>query len=652
MRGRGLILATLCLAALIINLDTTIVNVALPALVRQLGATTTGLQWVVDAYNLVFAALILAAGSLSDRLGRKGMLLAGLGVFGAASLAGAFATSVGQLVGARAVMGLGAALMFPSTLSLLTNVFSERRERALAIGVWGASAGVGIALGPIVGGWLLERFWWGSIFLFFVPVAAVVAALVAWRVPTSRDPRTPPLDWRGLVLSAAGMSLIVYGIIQAPGWGWASAAAIGTLAAGVAVLGLLVAAELRTAHQMIDMGLFRNPRFTAASASVAIAFFALLGFIFLMTLYFQVVRGYSPLSTGVRLLPVAVSVGVASVVGTRLAVRAGNKIIVGGGLALFSAALAWIAATASQTTPYPVIAAQMVVLGTGMGLGGQRLDPAVRRHPRRGGDRQRRRVPVHQPAGRAAAPRPPRSCRDRRQRVGRRRRHRRQPPRPRREARPRPRPRPGRRGRVPAQPHRRQPGRRRSCRCRGRAGGTLAPRPPPRRAGRSQASRRDTTRSGPAPLRANSRALTARPPHRPRAGRTPSTSACPGTRFDLISNGLGVKLRVPHDLPEMAVGVAEVPGVNAPGPVVWLVSQRGARLLGPAQQCVHICLTCHGVADAEFASLRWAQRDVRVLRQLRARVQGQDKSALQLEHYDRSGRVGVVTGELCASDAR
>src|SRR6266581_1483586 len=221
MRGKGLILVTLCLAALIINLDTTIVNVALPALVRQTGATTTDLQWVVDAYNLTFAALLLAAGSLSDRLGRKGMLLAGLAVFGAASLAGSFATTVGQLIAARAVMGLGAAMMFPSTLSLLTNVFTARRERALAIGVWGASAGVGIALGPIAGGWLLERFWWGSIFLFMVPSAALVAVLAAWRVPGSRDPRAARLDRWGLVLSAAGMALIVYGVIQAPGWGWA-----------------------------------------------------------------------------------------------------------------------------------------------------------------------------------------------------------------------------------------------------------------------------------------------------------------------------------------------------------------------------------------------------------------------------------------------
>ena len=367
MRGRGLILVTLCLAALIINLDTTIVNVALPALVRQIGATTAGLQWVVDAYNLTFAALVLAAGSLGDRLGRKGMLLAGLGVFAAASLVGSFAATVDQLVAARAVMGLGAAMMFPATLSLLTNVFTERRERAAALGVWGASAGVGIALGPIAGGWLLERFWWGAIFLFFVPVAALVAALTVWRVRASRDPSTPPVDWRGLALSAAGMGLIVYGIIEAPGWGWASAATIGTLAGGLAMLALLVAAERRTASPMIDISLFRNPRFTAASASVAIAFFALLGFIFLMTQYFQVVQAYSPLVTGVRLLPVAASVAVASVAGTRLAVRIGNKIIVGGGLACFSAALAWIS-TVSQGTSYGIISAQMVVLGTGMGL--------------------------------------------------------------------------------------------------------------------------------------------------------------------------------------------------------------------------------------------------------------------------------------------
>ena len=365
--SRGLALAALCLAALILNLDITIVNVALPDLVRQTGATVTDLQWVVDAYNLVFAALVLVAGSLSDRLGRKGMLLAGLGVFGAASLVGSSAHSAGELIGARAVMGLGAAMMFPSTLSLITSLFAERRERARGIGLWGAAAGVGIALGPIVGGWLLEHFWWGSIFVFMAPAAALVMAGVAIAVPTSRDPATPATDWLGLALSAAGTGLLVFGVIQAPEWGWGSVPAVAAMAGGGAVLAGLIAAERASAHPMIDVRLFRNPRFTAASGAVAIALFALLGFIFLMTQYFQVVKAFSPLDAGVRLLPAAVAVAVASVAGTRLALLIGNKLIVGSGLALFGVALLWTARDV-QGTSYAAIALQEVVLGAGLGL--------------------------------------------------------------------------------------------------------------------------------------------------------------------------------------------------------------------------------------------------------------------------------------------
>src|SRR5713226_8316159 len=202
MRSKPMILVALLLAAFLINLDTTLVNVALPALVRELHATTTQLQWVVDSYNLVFAALLLTFGSLSDRFGRKGMLLAGLAVVGTASLA--------QLIAARAVMGLGAAMTFPATLSLISNVFTERRERARAIGLWGAVAGVAIAMGPIVGGWLLERYSWASIFIAMVPVAAVAAMLVALVVPTSKDPDAAALDIPGLVLSSAAMALLVF----------------------------------------------------------------------------------------------------------------------------------------------------------------------------------------------------------------------------------------------------------------------------------------------------------------------------------------------------------------------------------------------------------------------------------------------------------
>lgn len=365
--NRGLVLLALCSAALIINIDVTIVNVTLPSLVRELGVSTSGLQWVVDAYTLVFAALILAAGSIGDRLGRKGVLLAGLGVFGAASLAGSFAHTAGELIAARAVMGIGAAATFPATLSLIANVFTERVERAKAIGAWGATTGVGVATGPIAGGWLLTRFWWGSVFLFMVPIAATVAVLVARAVPTSRDPSTPPLDRSGLVLSSAAMGLLLLSIIQGPNWGWTSARTLAAAAAGLVVLAAFVAVEARKSQPMLDVGLFRDLRFTAASGSITIAFFALAGFTFLVTQYFQFVKGYSPLGTGVRLLPVAISIAVAAFRGTRLVVRIGNKAVVATGLALFGLALIWIATNVASTS-YLVIAAQMIVGGGGMGL--------------------------------------------------------------------------------------------------------------------------------------------------------------------------------------------------------------------------------------------------------------------------------------------
>ncbi len=367
MRSRPLILASLLLAAFAINLDTTIVNVALPTLVRDLHASNSQLQWVVDAYNLVFAALILVAGSLSDRVGRKGMLLVGLGVFGAASLVGGFTTSPGGLIAARAVMGLGAAMVFPSTLSLISNVFTDRVERARAIGLWGATAGMAIALGPIFGGWLLERFSWSSIFFAMAPVAALGAALVAWAAPRSRDPHAPRTDGPGFLLSTAAMGLLIYTIIEAPNHGWSSARSLAGFAAVIVLFAGFIAWERRTDAPMLDIHLFANPRFTAASGSVTVAFFSLFGFIFLITQYFQFLKGYSPLSAGVHLLPVATMVGISSVLGTRLAVRLGTKLIVTVGLLLVAAFYAWVSLV-SPHTPYGVIALQMVIYGTGMGL--------------------------------------------------------------------------------------------------------------------------------------------------------------------------------------------------------------------------------------------------------------------------------------------
>ena len=367
MRRKPLILISLLLAAFAINLDTTIVNVALPSLVRELHASNSQLQWVVDAYNLLFAASVLAAGSLSDRFGRKGMLLAGLSVFGLASVAGGLTNGPSELIVARAVMGVGSAMVFPSTLSLLTNVFTERGERARAIGLWGAITGAAIALGPIVGGWLLELFDWRSIFFAMAPIAALAGVLVARYVPTSRDPHAARADRAGFALSTATVGLLVYTIIEAPNHGWGSPRTLGSFALTALLAAAFVARERSTDEPMLDLTLFRNLRFTAASLSVAISFFALSGFIFLVTQYFQFLKGYGPLSTGIRLLPVASFVAISSIVGAKLAVRFGTKLVVASGLVSMASFYLWVTTT-SATTGYGTIAAQMVVLGTGMGL--------------------------------------------------------------------------------------------------------------------------------------------------------------------------------------------------------------------------------------------------------------------------------------------
>ncbi|MCI3276147.1 MFS transporter [Streptomyces cylindrosporus] len=366
--SKPLVLVALLTASFVINLDTTLVNVALPTLTRELGASTAQLQWVVDAYNLVFAALLLTSGSLSDRFGRKGMLMAGLLVFGVASFVGGYAGSPAELIAARAAMGLGAAMTFPATLSLLTGVFTGRKERALSIGLWGATAGVAIALGPIVGGFLLAHYSWSSVFYVLGPVSLAVIALVAIFVPAARNPVRHRLDFLGLVLSGAFMALLVYTIIEAPNRGWASPTTLAGFAGSAVLLAAFIAGERRTDQPMLDVRLFKDMRFSAASASVTIAFFTLFGFIFLMTQFFQFVRAYSPLSTGVHLLPVAVSVAIGSTLGTRLAVRVGTKAIVTAGLALQAGFYFWVATDISPTLGYGIIAIQMVVYGLGMGL--------------------------------------------------------------------------------------------------------------------------------------------------------------------------------------------------------------------------------------------------------------------------------------------
>ena len=299
---RWWILAVLCFSLLVIVLDNTILNVAIPTIVRDLDATNSQLQWMVDAYTLVFAGLLLTAGSLGDRFGRRGALQVGLVVFGIGSLASAFANSADQLIATRAFMGIGGAFIMPATLSIITNVFPAR-ERGKAIGVWAGTAGLAGVLGPLTGGFLLEHFYWGSIFLVNIPIVVIGVLAGVFLIPTSKDPSAPRLDPDRRVLSIVGLIALLYGIIEAPQKGWTNSTILMAFFLGIALLAAFFAWERHTDHPMLDVQFFKNPRFSAASSGIMLIFFAMFGSTFLITQYFQFVLGYSPLETGVRFLP-------------------------------------------------------------------------------------------------------------------------------------------------------------------------------------------------------------------------------------------------------------------------------------------------------------------------------------------------------------
>ncbi len=360
-------LTTICLSVFVISVDATIVNVALPTLSRELNADTAQLQWIVDAYTLVMAGLLLSVGSLSDRYGRRGWLSGGLAVFAMTSVLAAQSNSSEALIAARAAMGVGAAVIFPTTLALITNIFTDPVPRAKAIGVWAAMVGVGVAVGPMSGGWLLEHFSWGSIFLVNVPIATVAIVGGMLFVPTSRDPSAPRVDMPGLIMSSVGVTALIYTVIEAPQWGWATARTVTGFGIATIVLTAFALWERRTSHPMLDVSVFANRRFSGGSLAVTAGFLTLFGFIFVITQYFQFIKSYSAFEAGVRLLPVAISIAVASALGPRMAERVGTTAVVAVGLAIFAGGLAW-ASTADAATPYLQIAGQMVLLGGGLGL--------------------------------------------------------------------------------------------------------------------------------------------------------------------------------------------------------------------------------------------------------------------------------------------
>jgi EmrB/QacA subfamily drug resistance transporter len=356
----------LCLSLLAGVIDNTVLNTALPTLARVLHAGTSSLQWIVDAYTLCFAALLIPAGALGDRYGRRLSLIGGLSVFALGSLAAAFAPSAGVLIVDRVVMGFGAAFVMPATLSILNAVFPPR-ERAQAIAAWSAVAGVGVIIGPTLGGLLLAHFSWGSVFLVNVPIVAIALAGVLWVVPETAEVGRRSLDVVGTLLVGGAFLAIVDAIIEAPTRGWTGLGTLAEAAGGLAALAIFVWWELRIEHPLIDLRIFSSRAFSAACGSVTVIFFALFGSLFVFTQYLQLVHGYSPLSAGVRALPFALTTGAVSPLSPVLAKHLGNRTVISAGLALMGLGLLDLS-TARVGTGYPALAFAVAIMGAGMGL--------------------------------------------------------------------------------------------------------------------------------------------------------------------------------------------------------------------------------------------------------------------------------------------
>ncbi|MFI1394634.1 MFS transporter [Streptomyces sp. NPDC020681] len=364
---RWLILGVICLAQLTVLLDNTVLSVAIPSLTRELDASTADIQWMINAYSLVQSGLLLTAGNAADRYGRRKMLIAGLVLFGIGSLAAGLAQSATQLIAARAGMGVGGALLMTTTLAVVVQIFDDT-ERVRAIGLWSTVNSLGFAAGPLIGGVMLDHFWWGAIFLVNIPVAVIGLFAVVALVPESSNPQGDRPDLLGALLSTIGMTAVVYAIISGPQHGWTSTQVLASAAVGVLVLGVFVLWELRIPHPMLDMHFFRNQRFIGAVAGAVLVAFGMGGSLFLLTQHLQFVLGYGPLDAGLRTAPLALTVVALNLtgVGARLLPKLGTPGTIAAGMALVSAGLATIALLGGDA--YSGMLLGLVVMGAGVAL--------------------------------------------------------------------------------------------------------------------------------------------------------------------------------------------------------------------------------------------------------------------------------------------
>ena len=358
-------LGCLCLSLVLIVANNSSLNVNLPVLQRALGSSNSGLQWLVDAYSLVFAGLLLPAGALADRYGRKSALQLGLAVVGVASLTAMVCTVTWEVILCRAVMGAGAAFIMPGTLSILSNVFPPE-ERGKAIAIWAGFAGFGGVLGPMASGFLLDHFYWGSAFCINVPIVVLALGAGLFLVPNSKDPDDTILDPLGVLLVVSGLLVLLYGIIDGPERGWMTTPIMSSLVAGAILLACFVAWELRNPDPMLDVRLFRNRSFAVGSGTITMQYFALYGLFFIFAQYLELAKGYAPLKTAVAQLPIGILMMVGAPMSARLVVRFGPRAVVGSGL-LFTATGLGILATAEPGTSILILIAAEVLIGLGIG---------------------------------------------------------------------------------------------------------------------------------------------------------------------------------------------------------------------------------------------------------------------------------------------